>query len=143
MGKISLGELARGIPLAIGGSMVVPVLMGIVGAICLELEIRPERLRNRTGLDASALLPYAEQYGTWLAEACPTATFLQEENQLARDSVVDAWGTPFEIECVYDDPDRPVFVVSLGPDHTAGTSDDIRVPQLRWTSATSGPNAFR
>lgn len=59
------------------------------------------------------------------AEACPTATFLRDNDFLDRGmSPKDAWGTPFTIVCEGD----AVTVVSLGPDKHDRTADDIREP---------------
>lgn len=40
---------------------------------------------------------------------------------------LDEWGTPFRIEISERDGMRYPFVLSLGPDKTAGTADDLKV----------------
>ncbi|HYP91356.1 MAG TPA: prepilin-type N-terminal cleavage/methylation domain-containing protein [Polyangiaceae bacterium] len=67
---------------------------------------------------------------TWMLEhgdGCPTLQTLMSDGQLARGKSLksDAWQQPWRIEC----KEHEVGVVSNGPDKTAGTEDDIVVPE--------------
>jgi general secretion pathway protein G len=56
---------------------------------------------------------------------CPTPAALRDAKAIDRGaSVEDAWGSPFVIQCEAED----VTVVSLGPDRTIDTPDDLREP---------------
>ena len=56
---------------------------------------------------------------------CPTVEELVREGVLDRDSTrTDPWGQTWRLECA----ERDVTVISLGPDRTPATNDDIRIP---------------
>jgi len=60
------------------------------------------------------------------SSSCPTVQMLVADGALERGKSIkfDAWEQPWSIEC----KDSDVDVVSRGPDKTADTEDDIRVP---------------
>jgi general secretion pathway protein G len=56
---------------------------------------------------------------------CPNLKMLVADGALDRGKVdLDAWGQPWRVKCDEND----VTIISLGPDKTADTEDDIRVP---------------
>jgi general secretion pathway protein G len=57
--------------------------------------------------------------------SCPSVRTLVADGALDRGKVdLDAWGQPWRLKCEEND----VTIISLGPDKTADTEDDIRVP---------------
>ncbi|HVU02350.1 MAG TPA: hypothetical protein VHE30_11390 [Polyangiaceae bacterium] len=77
------------------------------------------------GVDAARQLLAATR--SWQAEhgeGCPTISELVEDGRLGeKDRVEDSFGNRFRIIC---DGARPV-VRSAGPDHKAGTKDDLSI----------------
>lgn len=83
--------------------------------------------RDLTRSSAKSLHAVVESWRANHPDACPTFDRLLAEKELAASSVgVDAWGSPWIIECRGDE----TIVTSVGPDRRRGTGDDVVVPEV-------------
>lgn len=71
--------------------------------------------------------PVAEKWRVDHATSpCPTMALLLAERELGPGTkIVDPWGRPYRITCATDE----TYISSDGPDHAAGTADDLTIPE--------------
>jgi hypothetical protein len=110
--------------LVIGSCLLALVAVGVVALAALNyLVMRPKVLRFQMRDLRWAAKLWREHHSR---NECPTT------DQLHRDGAIDArlylanpWGAPLHIVCEDDE----TFVVSPGPDHELGPTDDVRFPE--------------
>ena len=108
--------------------MIVVTIMGLLAAavaVGVTHQFRIAQIRTTT-IDAKAIRGLAAVWRTdHRSDECPTARQLRDDKLLDPSSkITDAWGSPFQIVCEADE----TSVLSLGPDRTANTADDLREP---------------
>jgi type II secretory pathway pseudopilin PulG len=102
--------------------MIVVIVMALIAsgvAFAVVPTLVDARVRQ-TQSDVVVIQQAASVYMIQHSEECPTS--IEELNLSSSARQIDAWGTPFTIEC---DPSTDPRVISSGPDRRVGTDDDI------------------
>lgn len=107
--------------------IVVAILALVSSGVALSALAILERVKIREA-EKGARVVRASVKAWWTLQndpGCPTLDDLIRDGVLDRDSTrTDPWGQTWRLEC----GERDVTVVSLGPDRTPQTDDDIRIP---------------